>query len=70
MKPPLTVTWQNYDRSTHLSGLNLSGLWDYETKEANWPAYIAQYPTEWHTHLEAIRQSIVDNEVWTGGNWH
>jgi hypothetical protein len=70
MKPPLTVTWHNYDSSTHLSGFNLSDLRDYETKEANWPAYIAQYPTEWHTHLEAIRQSIIDNEVWTGGDWH
>ncbi len=67
----LTVTWQNYDTvTTRPSAGNLSDLGGTGEAEANWPAYVAQYPTEWHPHLEAIRQSIIANQVWAGGDWH
>jgi hypothetical protein len=70
MKPPLTVTWQSYDSTTDLPGYNLSDLGGPDDIDKNWPAYVVQYATEWHPHLEAIRQSIIEDEVWAGGEWH
>ncbi|TVT40645.1 hypothetical protein FNT36_14345 [Hymenobacter setariae] len=71
MKSPLTITWQSYDSITpDTPGFNLEDFGEPYGIDTNWPAYLAQYPTEWHAHLEAIRQAIVENEVWAGGDWH
>jgi hypothetical protein len=70
MFPPLTVTWQSYDSITDLPGYNLSDFGGSKNIDANWLAYVAQYSAEWHPHLEAIRQSIIETQVWAGGDWH
>jgi hypothetical protein len=70
MKPPLTVTWQSYDSTPDLPSYNLSDFGSTKDIDTNWPEYLAPYPTEWHPHLEAIRQAIVEQRVWAGGDWH
>lgn len=70
MLPFLTVIWQSYDSTADLPGFNLSDLSSGHEVAPNWPAYIADYAAEWHPHLEAIRQSIIENKVWAGGDWH
>jgi hypothetical protein len=71
MKPSLTVTWQSYDSITSdTPGFNLSDLGGPDDIDKDWAAYVAQYATEWHPHLEAIRQSILALRVWAGGDWY
>lgn len=65
-----TVTWQSYDSTADLPGFNLSDFGSGNKNEPNWPAHIAEYPAEWHPHLEAIRQAILTTKVWAGGDWH
>lgn len=69
----LAVTWQSYDSfDTHETGFNLDNLrGSYSFKERmRWPDYLAGFAAEWHPYVEAVRQSIVANNVWAGGNWH
>jgi hypothetical protein len=70
MLPLPTVTWQRYDSTASLPGFNLSDLSDGNETVPDWPAYVADYPTEWHPQLEAIRQAIITTKVWAGGDWH
>jgi len=69
--PMLTVSWHPYDSITpqHV-GYNLSDFDSSEEGAADWPAYVRQYPAEWHPHLEAVRQSIIKQGIWAGGDWH
>lgn len=64
------VTWQSYDSTVDLPGFNLRDFGSGSKNELNWPTHIAGYPAEWHSHLEAIRQSILITKVWAGGDWH
>jgi hypothetical protein len=66
----LTVTWQGYDSTIDLPGFNLYDLGGGNETAPNWPAYIGDYAAEWHPYLEAIRQAIITNKVWAGGDWH
>jgi hypothetical protein len=70
MFPVLTVTWQSYDSTADLPGFNLSDLGAGNQIAPNWAAYLVDYAVEWHPHLDAIRQSIIENKVWAGGDWH
>jgi hypothetical protein len=66
----LTVTWQSYDSTSVLPGYDLS-TFDASTDTATiWLDFIGQYHAEWHQHLEAIRHSIIEQQVWAGGDWH
>ena len=69
----LSVTWHSYDSITSdTSGFNLNDLGGSNSFELGmrWSDYLTEYAPEWHPHLEAIRKSIVENEVWAGGEWH
>jgi hypothetical protein len=70
MFPLLTVTWQSYDSTIDLPGFNLYDFGGGNETAPNWPAYIGDYAAEWHPYLEAIRQAIITNKVWAGGDWH
>lgn len=65
-----TVTWQSYDSTVDLPGFNLSDFGNGHENAPNWPAHVAEYPAQWHLHLETIRQAIISNKVWAGGDWH
>jgi hypothetical protein len=69
--PMLTVSWQPYDSITpqHV-GYNLSDFGGPDDGAADWLAYVMQYPAQWHPHVEAVRQSILDQGIWAGGDWH
>lgn len=69
----LIVTWQSYESlAADHSGFNLDDLGSSSSfKEGmRWPDYRAGYDAEWHPYIEAVRQSIIKNEIWAGGDWH
>jgi hypothetical protein len=69
----LPVTWQSHESlDTHEGGFNLDNLGgSYNFQEGmRWPDYLAGYAAEWHPYVEAIRQSILERQVWAGGDWH
>lgn len=67
----LPVTWQSHDNfDTHEGSFNLDNLGgSYSFKEGmRWPDFLASYAAEWHPYVEAIRQSILERQVWAGGD--
>ncbi|HEX8658312.1 MAG TPA: hypothetical protein VF690_12290 [Hymenobacter sp.] len=69
----LPVTWHRHESlDTHEGGFNLDDLGgrDDFREGMRWPHYLAGYAAEWHPYVEAIRQSIVADNVWAGGDWH
>ncbi len=69
----LPVTWQNCESlAANYSGFNLDDVGgDFAFEQGmRWPDYVAGYAAEWHPYLEAIRQSIIEGNVWAGGDWH
>jgi hypothetical protein len=65
-----TVTWQSYDSTADLPGFNLSDFGNGHEYAPHWPTHVAEYPAQWHLHLETIRQAIITTKVWAGGDWH
>ena len=65
----LTVSWQPWTDASS-TGYNLADLWDNAATIARWPEFLAQHSAERHPPLEAIRQAIIQGQIWAGGDWH
>lgn len=67
----LTVKWiTNAEADSFDQKDDLGGLGGFFNDGMRWKDYIGRYRKQWHPHLETLRKSIIDNDIWHEGGWH
>jgi hypothetical protein len=67
----MTLTWIAYSETEKFDeSKDLGGMGGFFSDGMRWKDYIENDKEEYHPYLEAIRKSIVANEIWADGYWH
>lgn len=67
----ISVKWTREFDDTDLNrNKNLGGFGGWFDDGHRWKDFLEKYKKEVHPQLEAIRKSIIKNNIWQEGGWH